>query len=49
MSAKKIAFKVVSSADEVIGTALLPQKGKKEDTVFTPSKARSNPHKGVTA
>ncbi len=46
---KKIAFKVVSSADEVIGTALLPQKGKTEDGIFTASKARSNPHKGVTA
>lgn len=46
---KKIAFKVVSSADEVIGTALMPAKNKKEDTLFTPPQARNNPHKGVTA
>ncbi|MBQ3109734.1 MAG: endopeptidase La [Clostridia bacterium] len=46
---KKIAFKVVSSADEVIGTALLPAKGNKEESVFKASKARSSQHKGVTA
>ncbi|MBR5535096.1 MAG: endopeptidase La [Clostridia bacterium] len=46
---EKIAFKIVSNADEVIGTALLPAKTKKEEPLFPKTNVRGSSHKGVTA
>ncbi len=46
---EKIAFRIVSSADEVIGIALMPLKQSTNDKVYAPHLSKNNPHKGVTA
>lgn len=46
---EKIAFRTVTSCDEVLSLALLPCSKKADDTIFTPPQSRSAVHKGVTA
>ncbi|MBQ8002790.1 MAG: endopeptidase La, partial [Clostridia bacterium] len=46
---EKIAFRIVSSADEVIGIALTCVKQPKGEAIYNPHRASGNPHKGVTA
>lgn len=45
----KIAFKPVSTADEVIGIALMPSVKAPEDSLFPPHSTKTHSHKGVTA